>query len=261
MNAIKTMKLSGMLALVLSVAVGCASTPMQDSGTDQAIAQARSEVTSAQSSGYSVDKAAEYLTMAEEAAAAGDTAKAAEMATKAQQAVAAAKAIASAKGAVKMAQEAGNEWRDTGKMIKSAEEALAAGDTAKAIKLAKAAEEQANDAVEQRRRENARMGDSGMSGSRGVGMASDSYTVERGDSLWRISGKDSVYGNPYQWPLIYKANRDQIRDADLIFPGQNLSIERGMSAADIDAAVMHAKTRGAWSVGPVEASDRAYLAQ
>ena len=88
-----------------------------------------------------------------------------------------------------------------------------------------------------------------------------SYMVERGDNLWNISGKEDIYGNPYQWPLIYKANRGQIIDADLIYPGQDLSIERGMSDAAIDAAVNHAKNRGAWTLGEVEASDQAYLYQ
>ena len=87
----------------------------------------------------------------------------------------------------------------------------------------------------------------------------DSYLVVRGDSLWKIAGKPDIYGNPYQWPLIYKANRDKINDADLIYPGQNLTIERGVSEADRQAAIDHAKTRGAWSVGTVEDSDKAYL--
>lgn len=88
-----------------------------------------------------------------------------------------------------------------------------------------------------------------------------SYNVERGDSLWKISGKSSVYGNPYQWPLIYRANADKIRDADLIYPGQELRIERNPAAADVDDAVRHARTRGAWQVGPVERSDVRYLDQ
>ncbi|MBD3609802.1 MAG: LysM peptidoglycan-binding domain-containing protein [Gammaproteobacteria bacterium] len=91
--------------------------------------------------------------------------------------------------------------------------------------------------------------------------ASDTYLVVRGDSLWKISGKPDIYNNPYHWPLIYKANRDKIEDADLIYPGQELVIERGSSQSDIDAAVEHAKTRGAWSIGAVEASDKAYLAR
>lgn len=89
--------------------------------------------------------------------------------------------------------------------------------------------------------------------------ADDSYTVMRGDSLWKISGKESIYGNPYHWPLIYKANRDQIRDADLIYPDQVLAIKRDSSQADIDAAVSHARNRGAWSIGTTEAVDTDYL--
>ena len=87
----------------------------------------------------------------------------------------------------------------------------------------------------------------------------DSYTVVPGDSLWAISAKSAVYGNPYQWPLIYKANRGQIEDADLIHPGQELDIQRDASTADIDAAINHARTRGAWSLGVTEESDMAYL--
>ena len=86
-----------------------------------------------------------------------------------------------------------------------------------------------------------------------------SWTVVEGDNLWNISCKEEVYNVPEQWPLIYKANLDQINDADLIYAGQELAIPRDSSQADIDGAVNHAKTRGAWSVGPVEASDTAYL--
>ena len=92
-----------------------------------------------------------------------------------------------------------------------------------------------------------------------TGSGEDTYTVVGGDSLWGIAGKDSAYSNSYQWPLIYKANRSKIKDADLIYPGQNLDIDRGASAAEIDAAINHAKTRGAWSVGDVEQSDLDYL--
>jgi nucleoid-associated protein YgaU len=89
--------------------------------------------------------------------------------------------------------------------------------------------------------------------------ANDSYEVKRGDSLWGISGQPRIYGNPYAWPLIYKANSAKIKDADLIYPKQNFDINRSASAADVDAAVRHAKTRGAWKLGVVEASDKAYL--
>lgn len=87
------------------------------------------------------------------------------------------------------------------------------------------------------------------------------YEVVTGDNLWNISGKNEIYSDPYQWPLIYKANRDKIKDADLIYSGQTLEINRSASQSDMDAATRHAKTRGAWSLGEQEASDRAYLSE
>ena len=47
-----------------------------------------------------------------------------------------------------------------------------------------------------------------------------SYTVVRGDHLWGIAKKKEHYGNPFAWPVIYKANREQIKDPDLIYPNQ-----------------------------------------
>ena len=92
-----------------------------------------------------------------------------------------------------------------------------------------------------------------------VAPSNSSYEVNRGDHLWGISGKS--YGNPYKWPLIYKANSNKIKDADLIYPGQVLDIESDPSDADSAAAVSHAKSRGSWSIGVTEDSDKAYLAQ
>lgn len=86
-----------------------------------------------------------------------------------------------------------------------------------------------------------------------------SWTVVEGNNLWAIACKEEVYNVPEQWPLIYKANLDQIKDADLIYPGQVLTIPRDSSQADIDGAIKHAKTRGEWAVGPVEATDVAYI--
>jgi nucleoid-associated protein YgaU len=46
------------------------------------------------------------------------------------------------------------------------------------------------------------------------------YTVIRGDCLWRISAQDAHYGHGRYWTRIYQANRDQINNPDLIYPGQ-----------------------------------------
>ncbi len=54
----------------------------------------------------------------------------------------------------------------------------------------------------------------------------DEYTVARGDYLWRISKKPDIYGDPMQWIRIYSYNRDQIKDANLIYPDQIFKIHK-----------------------------------
>jgi peptidoglycan hydrolase CwlO-like protein len=50
------------------------------------------------------------------------------------------------------------------------------------------------------------------------------YTVVKGDCLWNIAKKKEHYGNGFAWPVIYKANRDNIKNPDLIYPDQVFSI-------------------------------------
>ena len=177
-------------------------------------------------------------------------------------------AIASAKKANARAKAEEYEWRDTGKLIKQAEKAMADGKYDEAVKLANKARRQAENAVKQKYSELDRVGGgestaaaAAASGTMAASGGAQKYEVMRGDNLWDISAKPSVYDNPYQWPLIYKSNSDQIKDADLIYPGQMLDIDGNFSSAAIDAAVSHAKSRGSWSLGAVEDSDTAYLAQ
>jgi nucleoid-associated protein YgaU len=46
--------------------------------------------------------------------------------------------------------------------------------------------------------------------------------VQPGNSLWRIARRS--YGRGVQYTVIYQANRDQIRDPDLIYPGQVFAV-------------------------------------
>jgi nucleoid-associated protein YgaU len=48
------------------------------------------------------------------------------------------------------------------------------------------------------------------------------YSVAAGDSLSKIAQK--VYGDAGKWRLIFEANTDQIKNPDLIHPGQILKI-------------------------------------
>jgi nucleoid-associated protein YgaU len=48
--------------------------------------------------------------------------------------------------------------------------------------------------------------------------------VSRGDSLWRISRVN--YGAGLRYAVVYKANRDQIRNPDRIYPGQIFVLPR-----------------------------------
>lgn len=51
---------------------------------------------------------------------------------------------------------------------------------------------------------------------------SQTYVVVSGDSLSKIAKR--YYGDANKWNRIYEANRDLIKDPDLIHPGQKLTI-------------------------------------
>jgi nucleoid-associated protein YgaU len=57
-----------------------------------------------------------------------------------------------------------------------------------------------------------------IAGSRAGG----TYIVVKGDSLSKIAKRE--YGDANKWRTIYEANRDLIKDPDLIYPGQSLRI-------------------------------------
>lgn len=50
------------------------------------------------------------------------------------------------------------------------------------------------------------------------------YTVQAGNSLWIIARK--AYGNGSQYTVIFGANKEHIKDPNLIFPGQIISLPK-----------------------------------
>ncbi|MCG6886939.1 MAG: LysM peptidoglycan-binding domain-containing protein [Proteobacteria bacterium] len=210
MKKLNILKLAGLMVLVISFAVGCASTEdKQEAGKAEA-------------------------------------------------------AIAAAKAANDKAKAEGYEWRDTGKIIESAEKALKEGKDEEAIKLANKAKSQAELAVAQKQEELQRLQNNGIlpvAVAEGVSVSEDTYTVVRGDNLWNIAAKPSIYSNPYHWPLIYKANSNKIKDPDLIYPNQVFDIKGDYTVTEMEAAVYHAKNRGTWSINGVEEVDKVYLSK
>lgn len=65
----------------------------------------------------------------------------------------------------------------------------------------------------------------------GGALADGRVVVQPGHSLWRIARQ--VYGRGLRYTVIYEANRDQIRNPDLIYPGQVFALP---SAAEASAA-------------------------
>jgi nucleoid-associated protein YgaU len=71
-------------------------------------------------------------------------------------------------------------------------------------------------------------------------VATKEYVVRAGESLWSIAARRDVYADPYLWPVIYKFNRDQIKDPGHIYPSQRLLIP-----VEVDADTRRAARREA----------------
>lgn len=70
-----------------------------------------------------------------------------------------------------------------------------------------------------------------------------SHTVKRGESLPQIAALSEVYNDPLLWPLLYRANRDQISDPRNLWPGQKLRIPRNYTRDDLQEARRYAQER------------------
>jgi len=50
------------------------------------------------------------------------------------------------------------------------------------------------------------------------------YVIRKGDTLSKIAKQ--YYGNAMKYPVIFEANREVIKDPDLIYPGQTVRIPK-----------------------------------
>ena len=52
------------------------------------------------------------------------------------------------------------------------------------------------------------------------------YVIQKGDTLWKIAEKH--YGNGSKYTAIVAANKEVIKDADKIFPGQKIRLPKSL---------------------------------
>lgn len=50
------------------------------------------------------------------------------------------------------------------------------------------------------------------------------YEIQKGDTLWKIAA--DAYGNGARYTEIFEANKEVIKDANLIYPGQKIRIPK-----------------------------------
>lgn len=77
-----------------------------------------------------------------------------------------------------------------------------------------------------------------------------SYEVGAGETLWTIAAQPVVYGDGFLWPLLYQANRDQIKDPRQIYPGQVLNIRRDLTAEEQAEARQKARESEIFPIPP-----------
>ncbi len=71
--------------------------------------------------------------------------------------------------------------------------------------------------------------------------APDRYTVQRGDTLWSISGR--YLEKPWNWPQLWDMNREQVRNPHRIFPGDILVLDRATGRLHVDTVKLSPSVR------------------
>jgi LysM domain len=71
--------------------------------------------------------------------------------------------------------------------------------------------------------------------------APDRYVVQKGDTLWSISGR--YLDTPWRWPDLWSLNRDQLRNPHRIFPGDVLVLDRMRGQLALDTVKLSPSVR------------------
>lgn len=229
------------LALALVVA-GCAHKqapppPQANAATEQALTNAQQCISQAQQLGIDVSQEQQLLSQAQQAAQAGNNDQAQSLATQiCQQTDAAINQyyLDKARQLDQQARQYTNLTSDQQSQLQQGESAIANNQGKQAYDILSALVAQ-------------------------LQSAKTTYTVMGGDNLWNIAKKPSIYGNPYEWPLIYMHNSDTINNPDLIYPNQQLQIWLNPLQDDATSAINYAKTRGPWKNGQALSKDHAWL--
>lgn len=65
--------------------------------------------------------------------------------------------------------------------------------------------------------------------TQGESVQLETYQVKKGDTLWDIA--DFKLGDPMKWKQIHALNKEQIKNPDLIYPGQTLTLPKEIQVA------------------------------
>lgn len=242
MNKRAAIQLGAGLA-VLGLLAGCAHKkapppPAKPSAaTEQAISSAQNCINHAMSLGVSVSQAQQTLQQAKEAAKVPNNSKAQSLASQVCQETTSAENTYY----LQKARQLDSEARNYANLNDNEQSQLQQGQTAIANDQGKTAYNILSALVSQ------------------LKAARTSYTVQRGDNLWDIAKKPSIYGNPYEWPLIYLYNADKINNPDLIYPNQQFNVMLNPLKSTWNDAAQYARTRGPWRHGQALSKDHAWV--